>query len=78
MWKEMGILAKNFYLSHLGNLICLCTNCHRLYDLDSPAWVLLPDDLGPLVEFEMEDYAAREEAATRGIRKRRSLPPVCF
>lgn len=74
----MGILPWNFTPAHTNNLILLCSACHDQYDSPYPKWVALPEDLGRFIQFERDDYDARETAATNGVSKQRFLPPVLF
>ena len=74
----MGILPVDFFPGNLNNVISICLLCHQYYELDHPGWVLLPEDMNKFIEFEIQDYIEREEAAKRGVGQRRTLPPVCF
>lgn len=60
--------------SHLSNLVLLCQNCHALFEMDSPAWVMLPADVEFFIQFEKADYEARILAGNEGITRYRTVP----
>ena len=73
----MRILPVDFYPSSMNNLITLCVLCYSYYDMTNPIVVILPADLNRFIEFEVQDYHEREEAAQRGVKQQRALPEVC-
>lgn len=72
----MKLLPVNFFPASMNNLITLCLVCRELYNMAYPKLVILPADLNRFIEFEVQDYQEREEAAKRGVKQQRALPEV--
>ncbi|KAN0075082.1 hypothetical protein V8E54_007693 [Elaphomyces granulatus] len=64
-WYDAGVIPDSLtHLSHPGNLITLCRNCHGLFDAPVPLLlVILPTDIQFFIDWEERDYEMRCQAA---------------
>jgi hypothetical protein len=54
------------HLANIGNLMCLCSTCHRHFDAVIPGLVILPANLAFFIDWEERDYSLRCQAARDG------------
>ncbi|EWC47882.1 hypothetical protein DRE_02764 [Drechslerella stenobrocha 248] len=75
-YKNAGLLPPEVIsLGHLDVVIYICSNCHRLWDMNDPRLTIIPNDIEFFIQWEEADYRRREaEVAAGNFPPQRTVP----